>query len=240
METYNLATSQNVTLEYRIASVGDRILAFIIDSLIMTLAIVSVVFIINQISGDFSPWFITIFLPLLFYHFLFEALFNGQSPGKMIFRIRVVKTDGSQLTLGSCFIRWIFRLLDVTITSGALAVLFIIINGKGQRLGDVTANTTVLKQSKKGELNNTSYVDLDDNYKSKFHGVDALTDKDIQTIKEVLQTSVERDFDDVANSLIKQTRKVIAEKTGIESELGNRDFLITIVKDYNAINRIEM
>ena len=236
METYNLATSQNVTLEYRIASVGDRILAYIIDLLIMASAILSVVLIISQVFGNFSPWFILTFIPMVFYHFLFEVLFNGQSPGKMIFHIRVVKTDGSQLTLGSCFIRWIFRFLDVLISGGALAVAFIVVNGKGQRLGDVTADTTVLKLSKKGELNNTSYVDLEDDYKPKFHEVEALTDKDIQTIKEVLKTSLDRDFDDVAISLVKQTRKVIAEKTGIESELGNRDFLITIVKDYNAIN----
>ena len=116
----------------------------------------------------------------------------------------------------------------------------IVINGKGQRLGDVTADTTVLKQSKKGELKNTSYVDLEEDYKPKFYEVEALNDKDIQTIKEVLQTSLDRNFDDIAVSLIKQTRKVITEKTGIESELNNKDFLITIVKDYNAINKVEM
>ena len=235
METYNLSTSQNVMLEFRIASVGDRILAFLIDFLIIALTVVFLEFLLNL--RDVSPLFLMTFLPFLFYHFLFEALFNGQSPGKMIFRIRVVKTDGSQYTLGNCFIRWIFRLLDILITFGVLGITFIIINGKGQRLGDVMASTTVLKKSKKGKLDNTSWVELEDDYKPTFYEAEMLTDKDIQTIKEVLLASAERNFDDVAFSLINQTRKVIEEKTGIQSDLKNKEFLYTIVKDYNAINR---
>ncbi|MDR2927692.1 MAG: RDD family protein [Cytophagaceae bacterium] len=242
METYNLSTSQNVTLQYRVASVGDRLLASILDNLIRFIAIFSIFLILMTAIGtdavSAQPLFFLLLTPFIFYHFLFETLFNGQSPGKMILRIKVVKADGSQLTLGSCFIRWIFRLLDIGITSGMLAVIFIIINGKGQRLGDILASTTVLKLSKKRGLNDTIYVDIDDSYVPQFPQAEILTDRDVQIMKEVLNALRDNGYNEITTTLLKETRLAIAEKTGAKSDMSHQDFLVAIVKDYNAVNRV--
>jgi uncharacterized RDD family membrane protein YckC len=236
METFNLSTSQNVTLQFRIASVGDRILAFSLDVLILGSVGLIVALFISQ-TGVNSPWLLALLLPVLFYHFMFEVLFNGQSLGKMIMKVRVVKTDGSQLTIGSCFIRWIFRLVDVTLMGGAVAVLVIIINGKGQRWGDIAASTTVLKTSGRENLGNTIWTEVEENYQIRFPQVEGLSEKDIQVIQEVLLVSQKNGFNETSFTLLKQTRKAIAEKAGIVSELNDRDFLITLVMDFNAVHQ---
>lgn len=238
METYNLNTSQNVSLEFRIASVADRMLAYALDLLIIGTAALIVTLVLSQTGFGFSPWMLIMFLPVLFYHFLFEMFFNGQSPGKMIMGIRVVKTDGSQLTLGSCFIRWIFRLIDITLMGGAVAVLVIIINGKGQRLGDLAAGTTVLKTTGKGELERTIWTEVEENYEIRFPQVELLSEKDIQVVKDVLLTAYKNGYTQTASDLVRKTRTAINEKTGISSELNDRSFLVTILKDFNAFHQL--
>ncbi len=238
METFNINTSQNVTLQFRIASVGDRILAFMLDVVILGISALAVTLTFSQTGIGFSLWMIIFIFPVVFYHFLFESLFNGQSPGKMIMGIRVVKIDGSQLSLGTCFIRWIFRLIDVTLLGGGIAVLLIIISGKGQRLGDMAASTTVLKTSPPIKLDNTVWTDIEESYQPKFVEVDKLTDRDIQIIKEVLNEVEKSGSNYTTSTLLQETRKAIAEKTGIVSDLNNRDFLITVVKDFNAVYQV--
>lgn len=238
METYNLNTSQNVSLEFRIASVADRILAYALDILIIGVTALIISLIVSQTGFGFSPWMLIMFLPVLFYHFLFEIFFNGQSLGKRIMGIRVVKTDGSQLTLGSCFIRWIFRLVDITLMGGTIAVLAIIINGKGQRLGDLAASTTVLKTNRQGQLGHTIWTEVEENYEIRFPQVELLSEKDIQVVKEVLLAAYKNEYHETSSELVKKTRIAINEKTGITSDLNDHRFLVTILKDFNAFHQL--
>lgn len=238
METFNLSTSQNVSLEFKIASVADRILAYILDIIILGLTSLIFSLVISLTAFGFSEWMLLLFLPVLFYHLLFEVFFNGQSLGKMIMGIRVVKTDGSQLTIGSCFIRWIFQLIDILLLGGAVAILVIIINGKGQRLGDLAASTTVLKINKQGKLENTIWTEIEETYEIKFPQVQLLGDRDIQVVREVLAVSYKNGYNDTTAQLVKNTRDAICEKTSITSDLNDRNFLLTIVKDYNALHQL--
>src|SRR5690606_21050190 len=84
-------------------------------------------------------------VPFLLYHPLFEILMNGQSPGKRQMKIKVVSLDGSSPTIGGYLMRWLFRLVEVFMLRGAVAMVTIAANGKGQRLGDIAAGTTVVK-----------------------------------------------------------------------------------------------
>jgi len=238
METYQLNTSQNVTLEYPIASVGDRLLSTILDQLIVVIYLLGALIIFVQLDIDFAIWQLIFLIPVLLYHFLFELLFNGQSPGKMILRTKVIKTDGSALTAGSCFIRWIFRLVDITIFMGGIAVLIIILNGKGQRLGDLAAATTVLKLPRKKDLKTSIWQDVEDNYKPKFRQVEYLSDEDIRTIKDVLVISEKQKNNTKKEQILQKAGQAIAKKIGVDNNLSDTEFLKTIIKDYNAIHQI--
>jgi uncharacterized RDD family membrane protein YckC len=238
METLQLNTTQNVSLEFPVASVADRIIAFFLDLVIMGIYVLAVVL-------TFTAWLnmevdILLFLflaPLVFYHFLFEVLFHGQSPGKRMMNIRVFKADGTHLTSGSCFIRWIFRLADVTFTSGALATIFIIVNGKGQRLGDIAADTTILKISRKSTFHQTLWAEVEENYEPHYPEAETLSDQDVQLIQEVIQTTSNHNRPDTYIQLISNTREAIERKTNTTAKQSDIEYLRIMVKDYNACHR---
>lgn len=239
METIELNTTQNVSLEFPVASIADRILAYLADSLVIGFyALVMSLGLLNWLDLSLAWWMILLVIPVLGYHLIFEMFFNGQSPGKRLLRIKVFKSDGRHLSAGSCFIRWIFRLADITFTSGALAIIMIIINGKGQRLGDVAAGTTVLKIKNKNHIHQTLWMEVEEDYQPRFPEAEKLSDQDVQTIKEVLQTTADvSKRPDSYIELLSKARKAIERKTNTQSSLPDREYLTTMIKDYNACHR---
>ena len=131
MEHLQISTTQNVDIEFQLASVGDRLLGHLIDGFIkLSYALILGVIIFNIV--DTPDWWVSLLsLPVIFYNLLCDLFLNGQTFGKMIMKMRVVKLDGGELNFGACFIRWIFRLVDFHLTYGLGALLTIIINGKG-------------------------------------------------------------------------------------------------------------
>ncbi len=238
METIQLDTTQNVSLEFPVASVADRILAYLLDLIIMGVYALAVVLTIVVWLGIDDGILTFIFLfPILFYHFLFEVFFHGQSPGKRMMNIRVFKADGTQLTAGSCFVRWIFRLADVTISSGAIATIFIIVNGKGQRLGDIAAGTTILKTSRKHTFQQTLWAEVEDQYEPRYPEAETLSDQDVQLIQEVIHTTTSHNRPDTYMQLLTNTREAIEKKTNTMAHQSDIEYLRTMVKDYNACHR---
>jgi len=222
-----------------VASIADRILAYLLDLLILIAYGVTLGLILFSAAGlEPGFWLIIFALPAFFYHLIFEIFLNGQSPGKRAMKIKVFKADGSQITPANCFIRWIFRLADISLTSGALATITIIVNGKGQRLGDIAAGTTILKTSKKHGFNQTLWMDVEENYQPRFPEAEVLSDQDVQVIKEVIQaTSNTEHRPDTYVELLSSTRKAIERKTNTNSSLPDKEYLSIMIKDYNACHR---
>jgi hypothetical protein len=154
---------------------------------------------------------------------------NGQSPGKYFLHIRVTKIDGSKPTFGSYLIRWMLRLIDISMASGSVALLTILLNGKGQRLGDLAAGTTVISEKKQITINDTLNVDLKENYTPTFPQVTLLNDTDVQTIKNLYKTALKKKNYVTINAL----KDKIIELTEIKTNLRSIDFVDTIIKDYN-------
>lgn len=238
MNNLNIETSQHVQIDYEPAGIGPRVGAFVIDAfLIGTFLIFSMVFLFEGLSDQ--QWVIILFcvLPAMSYHLLCELFFNGQSIGKKAVNIRVIKTDGTPATLGSYLLRWIFRLLEITMTSGMVAFFSIMINGRGQRLGDMAAGTTVVKTKTDANLNDTLYTDIQEGYTPEYPQAAALDDSDIAVVKEVLRDGYKYDRGTQLNILLK-TRNAVCKKMGIEADndANPRVFLETIVKDYNVVH----
>lgn len=149
MATIRIHTTQNVTLEYEVASIGSRIVATILDNLIFVAWAFAVGGLVTWLLGrhsEVAAWTmgVLIGLPFVFYHLACEVLFNGQSLGKKAQHLRVMRLDGTAPRLGDYFLRWLLRLVDFGFGSGLVAVITIALNGKGQRLGDLAAGTTVI------------------------------------------------------------------------------------------------
>lgn len=243
MQKISIETTQNVAIEYPVASIGDRIIAALIDLLIIagyTIAVISFNAIINYpgLYQSIAYWVI-LFLPVFFYDLLCELFLGGQSFGKKLRKIKVVKMDGSQPTFVNYFLRWIIRPVDIYLTYGAVAVVTILINGKGQRLGDIAANTTLIKIKNEATLYDTIFTEIEDKYEPKFPQVTVLNDKDIALIKEVLEQLPKMPDIKIYNKLLVKTREEVSKKTGAAGEdMNAMIYLNTILKDYNYYNNL--
>ena len=124
MAQIKINTSQNVQIEYPIANVGIRILSQLLDYVFIFAYVMLVLFIITGLLKINDGTIILLaLLPVFFYSFITESFFHGQSFAKMILHIKVVKLDGSQATLLNYFIRWMFRIIDVALFYGIIAVI---------------------------------------------------------------------------------------------------------------------
>lgn len=237
MEHIRIQTTQNVGVQYRTASIGERMLAVFIDFGIMaTYAIL-----VTKIFGELTPrpsggYIFILFSPLFLYHLISEIFMSGQSLGKKVLKIKVIRKDGSHPSVGNYFVRWIFRLIDINITYGSVAIITIAANGKGQRLGDLAAGTMVISVKDKLTINDTLYENLPENYAVKYEAVKFLSDKDIKTVKRVLRHYHRNISKPKAVEMLKKTARAIKQKTGIVAEENPGDFLRTVLKDYSAVH----
>ncbi|NGP88272.1 RDD family protein [Fodinibius halophilus] len=238
MEHLNIETSHHVQIDYSPAGIGARLGAYALDIIIMTIYfVVLYAFVFDAVKPPTWMIILVLVLPLMSYHLIFELFMEGQSPGKKVAGIKVIKTDGTPATFGNYVMRWVFRLIEITSTSGTVAFITILINGKGQRLGDLAAGTAVVESKKKTSLSDTLYTDFEEDYEPVYPEVSVLTDKDISIIKEVLNERKAYDRQTYKIMAMK-TRNAIQEKMGIEKarEKGVLQFLRTVVKDYNVIH----
>lgn len=155
MAQSSIITGQYVELTQTPASVGDRLIAALIDYAILGAYFVAVIL----ISGNYLEPFINntsdvilitvytlIFFPVILYFPACEIFARGQSLGKMVMKTRVVTIEGNSPSVGNCLLRWLLYPLDTFLT-GFLGVVFITFGKHRQRLGDLAAGTIVIKTS---------------------------------------------------------------------------------------------
>ena len=156
MTQLSINTTQNVNINFTAASVGDRIFAQLLDILVM-IAYAVVVGVLLDITGlsttieAMDTWsvmgaYVIIYSPIMFYTIVQESLWEGQTIGKRIMKTKVIKLDGYQAGFGDYLIRWLFRLVEILIGYGIIALIAVIASKKSQRLGDIVANTKMIKK----------------------------------------------------------------------------------------------
>lgn len=237
MSTISITTTQNIELEYDLASLGERIIGRILDGLVL----VGYAFLILAIIGfsnfwpflSSSPWMIFFLaLPYIFYDLASEMLLNGQSVGKRVMGIKVISLDGGQATTSQYLIRWLFRLIDFTFSSSLLALIMVAATEKRQRLGDKVANTTLVKTKPRSNFQQTLYTPTaETDYIVSYPEVVNLRDSDMQLVKEVL-INVQK----TGNTMLSlQTMNKIEQVLHITSKHEPTAFLYTILSDYNHL-----
>lgn len=233
----NLAinTAQNVNLDYKLIGLGERAVAFLIDGIIILtyMTIMENVVALSQIF-DADTWtqrgFLGLFLlPAFFYSLIFHILFGGQTIGKMIMRIKVVRLDGAPTEWYNLFVRWMLRIVDLWIFSPSIGILSILLSDKKQRIGDAAAGTVVISVKKKHNISSTILEEVEEDYQPVFNTVTQLTDKDVRIIKEAYTIS-RKNSDFKTLTLL---RKKISDLLQIESDMYDVQFIDTILKDYN-------
>jgi uncharacterized RDD family membrane protein YckC len=232
MQTVSISTTQNVGIQFELAGLGDRIIASIIDGLILGTYSFGAILLMVSLNTNSYWMIITLMLVPFFYHLICEIFMNGQSIGKKQMNIRVVRLDGNPPTLGAYVLRWITRLIEINILMGAPAIIAIAMTENGQRIGDIAAGTTVVKLSRKTQTSSHTIVQqLEKEHEVQFPQVIQLNDEDIYLIQQVLaayRTNA------TVDPVMKVTNKV-KEHLNIDSDLPPVKLLHTILKDYNYL-----
>lgn len=156
----SIDTPENVAFGYKVAGIGSRFLAALVDTFLILVLQIIVIFTLlfaarllaPDMLGFDSPAFVWLaailglaaFAFLWGYYILFEMIWNGQSPGKRWVGIRVLKTDGTPITLAESVIRNLVRLIDFLPAYYGVGVVTMFISEQSRRLGDLAAGTIVV------------------------------------------------------------------------------------------------
>lgn len=144
---------EGVSFTYELASLSDRGKAYGIDLLIraavvLVLGLVFALLLGPALFAGAGVWLVLYFLVQWGYYVLFETLWDGQSPGKRLFDLRVVKAAGHPIGFLDSVLRNLLRAADelpLTYSVGAIALF---VTRRFQRLGDLAAGTVVVHEHK--------------------------------------------------------------------------------------------
>lgn len=233
MNTIEIATAHNIVFRYELASTIQRILAFIVDAFILIVFSTLVGRLLSSFN-NFSFLFITLVYTL--YHLCFEVFNKGQSPGKMLVKLRVVTLKGGTPTPYDYLLRWVFRMVDILGTMGSLAIITISSSERNQRIGDILAQTTVISlQSDLGvtleSLNDFSNLD-----NIQYHGVTRYNDDDMLFLKISLNRYLTNPTESNKDVLRDLTEK-ISEDLELAKPNYSMDFLKQVLSEYIVLTR---
>lgn len=256
MAIITINTPFNIDLEFKVADFGKRVVAWIIDVVIITVYY----YIVVKLFGDsfFEKGgigtlaaFILIVVPVIVYQLVFEIFFNGQTPGKKAAGIKIIDKEGNEPTWGQFITRWLLCLGNLFIISlpyliiympwAIVAFMFIylpdvivlLISQKSQRIGDLAAGTVVIDAAYKTNISETIYQEIEVmDYKPMFPEVMRLTDRDINGIRNLLNIKKPgKDTETYTMQVVAKIKKVL----NIETDMEGGDFLQQLLFDYNFL-----
>jgi uncharacterized RDD family membrane protein YckC len=242
MGQISLETPQNVGIEFQAAGLGDRILARLIDSLLLFAYSFVVNILLVQLLdlASRSIWINFILLaPAIFYYPAAETLMNGQTFGKWAMKIRVVKLDATRPGIGSYLMRWLLFMFEGQATGGTLAIFAIAINGRGQRLGDLAAGTTVIKLKFEESINRTLLRDVEAHYQPEFPQVLRLNDRDVALMDQGLRKFIRTGNRAILQAMMERILPTLgySKEAFLQSSYAQspEKFINVLIKDYNHL-----
>lgn len=242
MSQIAINTSQNVNINFNIAGVGERMLAFIIDLLIRIAYVVIVLYLffnifdLGYVLDGLDDWsiravYLILTFPIYIYPLVLESLMEGQTPGKKLMKIKVVKIDGYQASFADYMIRWVFRIVDVSF-AGVIGLISMIVSKNNQRLGDIASGTAVISLKNNINISHTILENIHENYIPSFPQVIALSDNDMRIIKDNYTKALKVDDRQIINKLSDKIKSIL--KLEIDpTKMTERQFINVIIKDYN-------
>jgi len=254
MSIITIGTPFNIDLEFKIATFNKRLLAWLIDIVVICTYYYLMLRFIYPLAGmrngvSSAASLLLVIIPVMAYQLMFELFLNGQTIGKMAVGIKVIDKEGQEPTLGQYITRWILCIGNlfvyiipyILLASPAFMIFFMVlylpdfltmvISAKSQRIGDFAAGTVVIDKNYKANINETIYLEIEDTgYKPLFPQVMRLTDRDINGIRNLLNTKrPTREIDHYTIDVAQKIKTVL----GIQTDMYAVDFLEKLLQDYN-------
>lgn len=234
MAESTIVTGQFVRISQAPASVGERFFALLIDYFIIIVFLFSMSVLFSELNiraNTISTFFLFVLflLPVLCYSLLWEVFNHGQSIGKHLLAIRVVKADGSTPSLSAYLLRWLLFVIDVPLTGG-LGLLVILLTKNHQRLGDLAAGTMVIKEKnyRKIQVSLDEFDYLTKGYRPVYPQAADLSLEQVNVISKTL-ASEQKDRSRRTSQLAEKIQTLFTiRREGISDEL----FLQTLLRDY--------
>lgn len=254
MSVIQIATPFNIDIEFDLAEFHKRLLAYIIDFILLVLYMLSTLYLwfgaFEVGEGGRGFVILVVLMPMLFYTMTSELLMGGQTVGKKILHIKVVSLDGGEPSLGQVMLRWFMRFYEwgfiifflfwgnpflgigFLMIGGITSVIIMVISQKGQRLGDIVAGTVVVNTKTNLTVNDTIFMEVaQTDYQVKFPEVMRLSDRDINTVKNVLMQAKKSNNYDMCNRVAFKVQEVLK----VSTDMYAIDFLEKIMADYNYL-----
>jgi uncharacterized RDD family membrane protein YckC len=244
MAKIEVPTTQKVFIQYETAGFLWRFIASLIDKAVISLFFLLLgIFILPMFSLSSETSFYIVFaiclLFLAIYTLLLEVMTNGQSIGKKLVGIKVIKLSGEALEMNDYLVRWAYRFVDFTISAFALGSIAVFISEKNQRIGDMIANTTVirLRQDKEVKLDDLEILPDKQFYIPKYPLVVRYSDEEMLAIKNLLIRH-QKFPNDTYRNLVHDTSYKLHQQMGLD--ITTRDdvqFLKEIISEYVILTR---
>jgi uncharacterized RDD family membrane protein YckC len=257
MQMVNVSTPFNIHLDFEIAPLYKRLVAWLVDIFIRILyayAIRQVMILWFFSEGNYPVGvdMLVVSMPILLYPLLLEVAYNGRTPGKMLMGIRVLSLEGGEPDLGQYLTRWIFRVWEWPLVFGMLAfstwgligqfivccflgipvLITIAVTTRHQRLGDLAAGTAMVDLRKQFSIKDTIFQEVNtNNYQVMYPEVMRLSDRDINALKTVLTQTRKTGRYETAHRIAAKVKEVLR----IDTRLEVLDFLEKLLNDYNYL-----
>jgi uncharacterized RDD family membrane protein YckC len=208
-EFLNIDTPENVVFGYEVVGIGSRFMAALVDTILIVIiqliANITLVLIAGALGFDETAGAIALAVMSLLsfalfwgYYIFFEMLWNGKSPGKQLVGLRVIRQDGTPITLAESVIRNLVRLVDFLPVGYGVGLVAMFIDGQSRRLGDMAASTLVVREQETVTLESLKQnAPMSGRYSSEIVAqtsewpVERLTNADIQLAEDFLRRRYE-------------------------------------------------
>jgi len=264
MPSVKVPTNFNIDVEFEIPEFYKRLIAVVIDYILLWIYIKISEEIIKSAAMNGSDWEDLYWLsiaviagPVLIYFPVTEITMRGQTIGKKIMNLQVVNENGGKASISQIMIRWLVRdiwfffllqmgqfygyvnsqiesvfLIMVVLGYFVTEIILVVSSKKCQRIGDILARTILIDIKKRGNIEDTVFQEVADNYVPSFPEIMRLSDKDINAIKSILETARKKgDYNMAESAAIK-----IKTHLKISSAMDPFDFLDVLLKDYNYLS----
>ncbi|WP_062104936.1 RDD family protein [Bacillus niameyensis] len=241
-EQVGIKTPEYISLQFQLAGLGSRAVAYIIDNLIMTfinmfLIIIAVLLFVAspelEAMLEANSYIIAILLIGLFlinwgYFFVLEFYWGGKTIGKKIMGIRVIQENGHSITLLSSLIRNLLRIIDQLPAYNLLGIIMIYFNSKKKRVGDLLAGTIVVYDERPKGNKKLSPIEKEiqarglskDNLQLEQWTLKAIDTKDWNLVRTYSNRYLQMAQNE-KDELTKQVADIIFPKLGLEIENKN-------------------